>query len=61
MIFGGMWVLYGTLVFFTGESGGPASHHVPHTSGLYLIVAGVIIAITGFILKGVYSVFNRRV
>src|SRR5437762_14359753 len=44
MIFGGMWVLYGVLVLITGESGGPASEHIAHTSGIYPLIAGAIIA-----------------
>ena len=58
MVFGAFSMLYGILVFATGESGGLASRHVPHTSGLYAIVFGAIIAMIGFVLKGVYSLFK---
>jgi hypothetical protein len=58
MIFGGMSVLYGVLVFVTGESGGPASDHVARTSGIYPLIAGAIIAMVGFVLRVVSSVFH---
>ena len=58
MLFGGTWVLYGILVFITGESGGPATHHVEHISGIYPVIAGAIIAMVGFVLRVIYSVFH---
>ena len=59
IVFGGISVLYGVLVFVTGESGGPASHHVAHTSGIYPIAAGAIIAMIGFVLRTIYSAFHE--
>ena len=59
MVFGGISVLYGTLVFLTGESGGMATRHVPHTTGFYPIIAGVVISTVGFLLKTIYSLFKR--
>jgi hypothetical protein len=58
MIFGAMWILYGVLVFLMGESGGLATHQVAHTSGIYPLIAGAIIAMIGFVLRIVYSVFH---
>ncbi len=60
LAFGGMLVLYGTLVLITGESGGRASQHVAHLSGLYPIVAGAVIAGIGFVLRTIYIVFTEK-
>jgi len=58
IIFGGISIVYGVLVFITGESGGMATHHVPHSVGIYPIVAGAILAMIGFVLRRIYSAFH---
>ena len=58
MSFGGLMALYGVLVFLTGESGGPASQHISHSSGIYPLIAGGIIAMIGFVFRVIYSVFH---
>jgi len=58
MIFGGMGILDGVFVLLTGESGGPATQHVTAASGIYLLIAGSVIAMIGFVLRIIYSVFH---
>ena len=58
MVFGAFSALYGVVVFATGETGGPASQHTSHTNGIYPFIAGGILVMFGFVLKGIYSLFH---